>query len=127
MRSQFENGHHQSMQASNDLNGMNIEELHQKLCSILQGIDLMDRLSTTINSVTNLHAQVNVPMTKLSIAAICKSIEFLKMLKMIFEKYLAGIHITAHYIAQFQIHEALTIVAGVKVSSIVCKNCKKKR
>lgn len=119
MRSLFENGHRQPTQATNDSNGMNIDDLHQKMCSILQGIDLMDRLSTTINSVTNLHAQVNVPMTKQSIAAICKSAEFLKMLKMIFEKYTAGIHITAHYLAQFQIHEALTIVAGVKVSCTV--------
>lgn len=116
VRSQFENGHRQSAQVSNDLNGINIDDLHQKMCSILQGIDLMERLSTTINSVTNLHAQVNVPMTKQSIAATCKSIEFLKMVKIIFEKYSAGFHMTAQFLSQHQIHQALTIVAGVKVS-----------
>lgn len=101
------------------------------MCSILQGIELMERLSTTINSVTNLHAQLNVPMTKQSIAATCKSIEFLKMLKIIFEKYSTGIHFTAQFLAQHQIHQALTIVAGVKVSfknrmkkekKIICKH-----
>lgn len=104
------------MHSSNDLNGIKIDDLHQKMCSILQGIELMERLGTTINSVTNLHAQVNCPMTKQSIAAICKLIEFLKMLKMIFDKYLAGIHVTVQCLAQHQIHQALTIIAGVKVS-----------
>lgn len=117
MRSQFENGHRQAAtKSTNDSNGIKIDDLHQKMCSILQGIDLMERLGTNINSVTNLHAQVNVPMTKPGIAAICKSIEFLKMLKIIFEKYSAGIHITAQCLAQYQIHQALTIITGVKVS-----------
>lgn len=79
-----------------------------------QGIQLMEKLSSTINSVTNLHVQLKCPMTKQSVVSICKLIEFLKIIKLTFTEHASPIAHTAQSLAQYQMYQALFIISPAR-------------
>lgn len=74
----------------------------------------MEKLSTTINSVTSLHVQLKCPMTKQSVLSICKLIEFLKIIKLTFTEYSSSISQTAQSLAQYQIYQALYLISPAR-------------
>lgn len=78
----------------------------------------METLSSTINSVTNLHVHLKSPMTRQSIVSICKLIEFLKIIKLQFTEYSPTILLTAQCVTQYQMYQVLSIVSSAKVSTI---------
>lgn len=74
----------------------------------------MEKLSSTINSVTNLHVQLKCPMTKQSVVSICKLIEFLKIIKLTFTEHASPIAQTAQSLAQYQMYQALFIISPAR-------------
>lgn len=101
---------------TNDSNSFNAEDLYQKVNLIIQGIEMMEKLGSTINSVTNLHVHLKCPMTKQSIVSICKLIEFLKIMKLQFTEHSPVILLTAQCVTQYQMYQVLSIISSAKVS-----------
>lgn len=91
-----------------------IDDFTEKISTVVQGVELIDRLSSNINSVTKLHAHLKCPMTKQSIISICKSIELLQSAKLTFEHHSTSINSTAVCLTQVYIHQALTIIRRTK-------------
>lgn len=74
----------------------------------------MEKLSTSISSITSLHVQLKCPMTKQSVLSICKLIEFLKIIKLTFTEYSSSISQTAQSLAQYQIYQVLFIISPAR-------------
>lgn len=76
----------------------------------------MEKLSSTISAVTSLHVQLKCPMTKQIVLAICKLIEFLKIIKLTFTEHSVSIAQTAQSLAQYQIYQVLFIITPARKS-----------
>lgn len=74
----------------------------------------MGQLSFIIKSVTNLHINQKIAMQKICLSSICKLIEFLKIMKIIFSENFEYFVDTIHCIAQHMQHQALFVIDSTK-------------
>lgn len=75
----------------------------------------MEKLNSAVTMITNLHASMNCPMTKQNILTVCKLIELLKMIRLTMENVAHEIFNATLCLSQYQLYQALTIIASVKV------------
>lgn len=76
----------------------------------------MEKFSSAVNAITNLHVHIKCPITKQRIIHVCKLIELMKMIKLTMEKYATEIYHTTLCLSQHQIFQALKIISNVKVN-----------
>lgn len=92
-----------------------MDELRQRLTLILQGLQFAGQISYIIKSVTNLHILLKVTMHKKCLLSICKLIEFLKLISLVFKRNVNFIVDTNACITQYLQYQLLLIIASNKV------------
>lgn len=90
-----------------------IEKFTEKMSVAVQGIELMELLSSSIDSISRVHAHLKCPMTKVNIFAVCKSIELLKSMKLTFEQHATPIAYASQCLCQYYVHQSVSIISKV--------------
>lgn len=83
--------------------------------SFIQGIDFMEKLGNTINTIMNLHVHIKQPMTKQNIIHVCKLVELMKLVKSTIRGYATEVFDTTLCLSQLQLYHALQLISSAKV------------
>lgn len=90
-----------------------IDGFSHRMIITYRGIELIEQLSYTINSITKMHAHLNTPMTKANVFSICRSIEMFKAMKITFDNHSTSIGYAAQRLSQYYIHQSVLIISRV--------------
>lgn len=96
-------------------NHVKMDQLRANTDLLLKGLQYSGQISHLIKSITNLHVLLNIKMQKNCLQLIFKLIEFLKLIKITFEKNIGMIIEFIQCILQYLQHQLLVIVANTKV------------
>lgn len=104
-----------------DMSYLKVKQLNQRYVLLVQGIKLMKRTSEIVKWITNLHANEGKPMTRTVVLVLCRLIELLEGFYLTMQKHSTSLVHCIYLVSQYIAHQALTIVAGTKVSSFLNK------
>lgn len=93
---------------------LKVEKFKEHANMLLQGLQYSGQLSYIIKAVINMHVLQQTPMTKNTLLSVCKFIEMLKMIQLVFQSDVENIAKTVSCIVQYLQYKALQIVLFAK-------------
>lgn len=93
-----------------------IEQFKELAALLVHGIRSSGHLSYLVKGVVSAHENLQVPMTKQNLLAICKLLEMLKMIQLCFNDNDTNIAKVVHCILQYYQYKVLQLINACKVS-----------
>lgn len=81
----------------------------------------MKRTSGIVKWITNLHAVEGKPMTKSVVLELCKMVEVMKGLQIVFQRHIVPLVHIIFLVTQHITHQALAVITATKVSLLYSK------
>lgn len=102
------------------LNTRNLRAKHFQTIEHLltSGLTLIQKISSIIKWTLNVHTEKGLPVTKSVLLAICKLVEVLKSISIMFNKNLISLVYKVLLVCQHLSHKALSILHNIRVSAI---------
>lgn len=95
---------------------LRIEQFKELATLLVNGIQTSGHLSYMIKGVINAHENLQIPMPKQTLLAICKLMELLKLIQQCFNQHSANIAKIIHCVLQYFQYKLLHLVNTSKVS-----------
>ncbi|XP_055844136.1 WASH complex subunit 4 [Episyrphus balteatus] len=93
---------------------LKVEQFKEHANMLLQGLQYSGQLSYIIKAVINMHVLQQTAMTKNTLLSVCKFIEMLKMIQLVFQSDVESIAKTISCIVQYLQYKALQIILFAK-------------
>ena len=109
-----------------DKGNLILDELKEKCKLFLAGSKLASDMSRVLKTVLNLHTALSKPMTKATVLYLCKLIELLKSIEMIYQNYYFFMCEPLNHIRQYLAYLALNTIKNAKSRILSDKSYTKK-
>lgn len=88
---------------------------------LVEGVKLIKKISEIVKWITNLHANEGRPMVKSVLLEVCKLIEVLKLIQLIYQQNLIPLTYIVFLNLQFLTHKVHQLLSKIKVKFMTYK------
>lgn len=95
---------------------LKLEDINNICSLLLQGVQLACGMSRLLRTLTNLHVALAKPMSRSSVAALCRLVEVLQGVRSMYHRHSVSISRSVVHVSQHLLYQALTTVTAAKKS-----------
>ncbi|CAG9854952.1 unnamed protein product [Phyllotreta striolata] len=97
-----------------DRNNIKLKELQNIVATFTDGLKLLRKISYSVQWTLNVHADKNLPLQKSVLLSICKLIEILKSVPLVFRKQIVSLTCIFLLTTQHLSHKALALLGNIR-------------